>query len=69
MKWDQELKVSGASTEVTLITKCCPKKNTKKRPDNAITTFRAIEDFINPLIIDKVGVKMNENKIRAKAWL
>ena len=33
-----------------LMTKCCVKKTTKKRPESAITTLRAIEDFVNPLI-------------------
>jgi hypothetical protein len=37
-------------TEVMLMVKCCVRKTTKKRPESAITTFRAIEDFINPLI-------------------
>jgi hypothetical protein len=33
-----------------LIVKCWARKRTKKRPESAITTFLAMEDFINPLI-------------------
>ena len=50
MKWDQALKVSGLSTELKLMVTCKARKITKKRPESAITTFRAMDDLANPLI-------------------
>jgi len=49
MKWDQELKVSGETTEEKFIVKCCPRKNTRNNPESAIATFLAIEEEVNPI--------------------
>ena len=44
IKCDQLLKVSGSITEVRLMVKCCAKNSTRKSPERAIATFRAIEE-------------------------
>src|SRR5690606_5504438 len=66
MKWDHELKVSGARTELRLMVKCCRRKTTKKSPDSAITTFRAIEDFTNPLICTDFKTNLRQEGIMNK---
>ena len=50
MKWDASLKKSGEMTEAKLMVTCRTKNMTKKRPESAITYFRASEDFMSPLI-------------------
>ena len=50
MKCDHSLKVSGAITEVMLITKCCVKKITRNNPESAITHFLASDDLTNALM-------------------
>jgi hypothetical protein len=69
IKWDQLLKVSGESTAVALITKCCPRKNTKNKPESAMATFLAIEEDIIPIIVEfskfllaKIRLKLRINK-------
>jgi uncharacterized protein with ParB-like and HNH nuclease domain len=46
--------VSGAITEVILITKCCPKKTTKNKPERAIIIFLAMDDEGIPLMFLKI---------------
>jgi hypothetical protein len=41
--------VSGSRTEVKFITKCCPKKNTRNKPESAMATLRAMEEEIIPI--------------------
>ena len=62
------IKTSALKTDVKLIEKCCSKKNTKKRPESAMATFLAIDDFINPLII-YYGLNISETKIALKSFL
>ena len=50
IKWDTELCVSSEKTESILITKCCVRKTTRKRPESAIATFLPIEDLKSPSI-------------------
>ena len=38
-------------TEVKFITKCCPKKKTKNKPESAIANFLAIEEDIIPIMV------------------
>jgi hypothetical protein len=51
MKCDHELNVSGSMTDEIFITKCCPRKKTRKSPESAMATFRAMEDLINPIMV------------------
>lgn len=39
IKWDQELKVSGSTTEARLMVKCCVRKTTKKDPKVPLSLF------------------------------
>jgi len=48
------LNKSALITENKLITKCCAKKNNKKKPDKAIKTFLPTEEVDNPLLIIKL---------------
>lgn len=47
MKWDIALNASALKTETILIKKCSDRNEIKKRPESAIATFLAIDDFKN----------------------
>ncbi|GEQ84678.1 hypothetical protein ULMS_01860 [Patiriisocius marinistellae] len=51
IKWEVSLNVSGEKTDIKLIVKCCPKKNTKNKPESAMATFLAIEEDIIPIMV------------------
>jgi hypothetical protein len=62
--------VSGAITDVRLMTKCCPIKNTRNKPERAIATFRAIEEDNIPilvyLIIDIAKIQLKKMNAKNK---
>ena len=45
------LNMSGEKTAIRLMVRCCPKKNTKNKPESAIATFLAIEEDIIPIMV------------------
>ena len=51
IKWERSLNISALKIEVTLIAKCCSKKNIRKKAESAMANFLAIEEFKIPLIL------------------
>jgi hypothetical protein len=50
------------------MTKCCPIKNTRNRPESAIATLRAIEDVNIPILVYLIIqlTKIQMKKLNAK---